>query len=454
MTTTRELLDQAAGLIGDACAAADPTALSGEALTSVLFAIGQARRALDALSATVAAEVDSRSSRDRGRESLARRAGFANPNAFISTVAGTTPREAATLVEVGRATAPRVGLAGEEQPARHPHVAAALVAGALTAEQARAIIDLLDAPTLDVPAGRLDEVERALVGRIPGLTPRDVRRLLLETEAALRPRAVSDRHERNRAARALTIRQDADGMTRIDARLDAETAAPIVTLLEAEVTRVIRSNEHENDAMRRDERTLGQIRADALAAFALHALGCEVVPTRPTTTIVVRMTLDDLLDRTGLTGGEVRGPDGRALVRVDGMEHPVSVEAVRRMAADAEVVPQVLGRAGATIDLGRRERLFTRAQKLALVERDRGCAFCGAPPGHTVVHHIAWWSRGGGTDLRNGVLLCTACHHRVHDDGWVVAVDAGGRVRFTPPDWWSGDRSPRPAARERSMSAA
>ncbi|WP_051172035.1 HNH endonuclease [Microbacterium indicum] len=453
MTTTRDLLDQATGLFGDARAQADAASMSGEELTSVLYAVGRARKALDALGSVIAAEVDGRSSRGAGRESLARRRGFANPNAFISTVGGTTPREAATLVEVGRATAPRTDLSGDPQPARHPHVAAALADGALTAEQARSIIDLLGAHERDVPPDRLERAERDLAARIPGLTSRDARRLLTETEAALRPESVAERHERNRAARALAIRQDADGMTRIDARLDAETAAPIITLLEAEVTRVIRSNEHQDDDLLRDERTPGQIRADALATFAAHALGCDAVPTKPTTTLVVRMTLDQLLDGANLTGEELIST-GQTVVRIDGVEAPLPVGALRRLAADAEAIPQVLGRSSATIDLGRRERLFTRSQKLALVQRDGGCAFCGAPPGRTVVHHIRWWSHGGSTDLANGVLLCTACHHRVHDDGWRIDVEAGDRVWFTPPEWWSGDRSSRPAARDRVRPAA
>ena len=36
------------------------------------------------------------------------------------------------------------------------------------------------------------------------------------------------------------------------------------------------------------------------------------------------------------------------------------------------------------------------------------------------------------TDLDNGVLLCTGCHHRVHRDGWQVET-RDGQVWITAP---------------------
>ncbi|MCG1038037.1 HNH endonuclease signature motif containing protein, partial [Polaribacter sargassicola] len=76
------------------------------------------------------------------------------------------------------------------------------------------------------------------------------------------------------------------------------------------------------------------------------------------------------------------------------------------------------------LDLGRENRLFTKAQKLALVERDGGCARCGLPPHMTKAHHLKWWKRDAGpTDLSNGVLLCESCHHRIHDNGWDIRID-------------------------------
>lgn len=488
MFTTADLLTQAERLVRDARAALDVSWQAPGELAGLLDTLGRVRREVDAATAVVAAEVSRQSRRELGKDGLSRKQGFRSAVAMIAAATGSSAGDAARLMQVGDAIAPRMTLTGEQLPAKHPHVAAAVQAGTLSAAHAASIIGLLDRVAIRAGVERCLRVEEILAARLPGATPDEARRMLLEAETLLDQEGVEPRHDAARAARELRTSQDAEGMTVIRARLDAETAAPVLAVLEAEVTRVVRSNERTQDAALKDPRSIPQIQADALADLARHALGCDQVPTRPTTTIVARMDLDALLAVTGHTGeladgtgghgdtGSITGsasnartdggtgPDGYTgpgggtrpggrLIRIDGIDQPIPVAAIRRMAADAEVIPMVLGRGGQVLDLGRRERLFTRTQKLALVERDGGCAFCGAPPGHTVVHHIRWWSRGGPTDLDNGILLCTACHHRVHDDGWDIRVDHG-RVSFIPPPWLDPARTPRAAARDRIRIAA
>jgi 5-methylcytosine-specific restriction protein A len=64
-----------------------------------------------------------------------------------------------------------------------------------------------------------------------------------------------------------------------------------------------------------------------------------------------------------------------------------------------------------------------------------------------------WWLRDcGKTDLHNGILLCVACHHRVHDDGWDIRIEGTGveaKVWFIPPPWLDPDRTPRLGGRSR-----
>jgi 5-methylcytosine-specific restriction protein A len=110
------------------------------------------------------------------------------------------------------------------------------------------------------------------------------------------------------------------------------------------------------------------------------------------------------------------------------------------------------------LDWGRERRLFTRAQRLALVERDGGCAMCGLSPEMTRAHHIRWWQRDAGpTDLSNGVLLCETCHHRIHDNDWEIRIDGTGvtaRVWFVPPRYVDPARTPRLGGRARFDIAA
>ncbi len=157
--------------------------------------------------------------------------------------------------------------------------------------------------------------------------------------------------------------------------------------------------------------------------------------------MVVRMTGPEL--ESGLGVGEI-----------DGVARPVSASALRQAAADAEIIPVVLGGPSEVLDWGTARRLFTQAQRLALVERDGGCSWCNAPPSWCEAHHIKWWDRDAGpTDLNNGVLLCTRCHHRIHRDGWEIEV-RGGEVWFTPPRAIDPARSPRLGGRARYGVAA
>lgn len=438
----------------DALAAAGgaqaPAALSPSALVEVNRAFGVLMRQVDAAFAPVAAEISRQSRPQLGGDSLAKKQGFRSPVALIQATTGASVGEAIRLVQVGESTAPRTSISGESRPAAHPHVAAAVAAGALSMTAASAIITLLDKLSLRVDSARRDAAERDLCQRAPGLRADELTRLLAHAEAELDPDGLAAAHEEHRSARALRM-QERDGMLHLTGVFDVATAAPIKTVLDAMVTRVLQNNEHaprhehghghgggggddpEAGALR-DERTVPQMRADALHELCAHALGCEQVPTAATTTVVVRMTLDQL-------------ESGCGVARVDGFEASLPAAEVRRLAADLQVIPCVLGGDSEILDWGRTRRLFSPAQKLALAERDGGCAFCGAPPAWTHGHHIAWWNRDAGpTDLDNGVLLCTGCHHRIHSDGWEIRVDGVGvaaRVWFIPPPWIDADRTPR-----------
>jgi hypothetical protein len=95
-------------------------------------------------------------------------------------------------------------------------------------------------------------------------------------------------------------------------------------------------------------------------------------------------------------------------------------------------------RGGRPVDVGRAARHASARQRRLLAERDDGC--CRFPScthrRRLIPHHVDWWSRGGGTDLDNLVLLCAAHHRAVRDVGFTVVALGGGRFRFGTP---SGD---------------
>ncbi len=111
----------------------------------------------------------------------------------------------------------------------------------------------------------------------------------------------------------------------------------------------------------------------------------------------------------------------------------ISADEARRLACRAGIIPAVLGGKSQVLDVGRARRLHTRAQRLALGVRDRGCTAegCDWPPGMCHAHHDTAWSRGGATSVDNGRLLCPRHHARAHDPAFTMAKRPGGKVVFT-----------------------
>ncbi|MFS6530391.1 DUF222 domain-containing protein [Microbacterium aurugineum] len=446
MSTLTGLHEAIARLDAAWSGAGDSGDLSRAQLIAVNHAIGLVQRQLDAVHVGVAAGISRESRPELGAESLAKQQGFRTPAKLIAAATGVSTGEALRLVKVGEATAPRADLLGARLPAKYPLVQEALASGGLSAQAAAVIVALLDRCRVAAGVARTSEAERVLVEKAAGLALDEVRRLVLRAEPWLDPDGVESREEERRGKRALSI-FERDGMVHLNAVLDAETAAPVVTAIRGYVTAAFAARRDATDAGAgdADRRTVPMIQADALAVFCGHVLDCDRRMPVAGATIVVRMTLDDL-------------GAGAGAATIDGIDQPVSVGAARRMAAGGGVIPCVLGAASEVLDWGREKRLFTRAQRLALVERDGGCAMCGLPPEMTKAHHIRWWRRDHGpTDLSNGVLLCEACHHRIHDNGWEIRIDGGvsvGRVWFIPPGYVDPERTPRLGGRARFDVAA
>ncbi|SDS74318.1 protein of unknown function [Pseudarthrobacter equi] len=83
---------------------------------------------------------------------------------------------------------------------------------------------------------------------------------------------------------------------------------------------------------------------------------------------------------------------------------PVAATTLRKIACDADIIPALLGTTSEILDLGRKTRLFTPTQRVALTARDQGCTFpnCTIPAPWCEAHHITYWSHGGHTNTTNG----------------------------------------------------
>ncbi len=422
---------------------------SKDQLLELNAAVATLERLVGAMGARCAGEIARLSAPELPGGGLARREGQGNAATLLSKVRGGSVNGAKQAITAGDAFAPRplkegegdaadagagssVG-AGQARGAKYPEVATASAAGELSVDAAALIVGALNKVRERVDPASLAAVEKSLVSRAVSMAAHDVRKMVARAMARL-DRVEHERREReNHEARYLWWKQDHEGNVLIHGVMDAVTAAPIINVLEQMTTRDVRRQGRgtgRNGASESDDtRTVGQMRVDALHALARHSLGCTRTDRSGVrTTMVVRMSLSDLMSGDGLGS-------------VDGIDQPVSVGQLRRLSGDAEIIPQVLGGDSEILDQGVRERLFTDAQRIALVQRDGGCAKCHAPPERCEAHHIRWWQHGGTTNLSNGVMLCTRCHHDIHRQGWEIHA-TGSSVAFIPPPHLDPGRTP------------
>lgn len=126
---------------------------------------------------------------------------------------------------------------------------------------------------------------------------------------------------------------------------------------------------------------------------------------------------------------------------------------------DAGALPVSLGDVGRPLDVGRHQRLFTRAQRIAIAVRDGGCVGigCRAPISQCEMHHIDHWAADRGrTDVDDGVPLCRNHHLGLHNRGEKIVRERDpvtGRDAYwlhAPPDPRTGEVRPPTLLRSRS----
>jgi hypothetical protein len=152
------------------------------------------------------------------------------------------------------------------------------------------------------------------------------------------------------------------------------------------------------------------------------------------------------LVRTALAhadGGQAAGDD-RYLVHVVARHHgpdlsfldgrPLEPAEAAMMACDASTVTHTVTDDGEPLNLGRKTRQWSTAQRRAISVRDGGhCRFPGCGFRHYDVHHLREWEAGGATDIDNGMCACRR-HHRLLHHGFRVEGNPNSELGFHRPD--------------------
>ncbi|MGG7464119.1 DUF222 domain-containing protein [Plantibacter sp. YIM 135347] len=437
-------------------AAVELESMDDSGLLRVGDELGALQHALDAAQAAWAGTVAARSGKERGGDGLAKAQGYSSPVALLADRWRIAPARAAVLVDVGSAIVPKRTFLGEVQECEFPAIAEAIrpsfvvpdATGAapvvtLTVDSAAAMVRELRLGARVATTLKTAAVERLLVEHCSGVTPGDARKAAVRARMILDPDGAQPREQMLHSRRSLRIVELPDGMTKLTAVLDPASAMWVRGAIDAVVSTALRTphfdaptSTTDSEAPTPDDmpepRTLEQLRLDALVDTCRHVAGCTEAATQlAPVSIVVRMDLQDLTDGIGAA-------------HIDGITEPITADTVRRLAGDANLIPAILTGPSHVLDLGQSRRLFSPGQKIALAERDGGCAWTGCPhpPAYTQAHHITWWSTGGTTNLSNGILLCSHHHHRVHADGWDIRI-RDGSPWFIPPAHLDRARTPR-----------
>lgn len=105
----------------------------------------------------------------------------------------------------------------------------------------------------------------------------------------------------------------------------------------------------------------------------------------------------------------------------------LSVGETRAALCNAGVYPLVLNGKSLPLDLGRTQRLYSKAQGRAIRAAYRGCSYpgCSMPAERCELDHLDAWEKGGNTDLCSSDLGCPV-HHIERHCGFFHAVKIPG----------------------------
>ena len=278
-----------------------------------------------------------------------------------------------------------------------PVTAAALASGAIGLDHAAVLARVVNPQTIET----LRADERVMVGWAQDLTFRQLSSRVADWAADVDP----ERHDAAIAPTTVTLTKGPKGR----GTLIADLCPADFTKWNAELSQTEAAILRQEDADRKagidvpessyDER-LGQAFTIVLAR-ALSGPEDRISGTsRAQVSLVV--TQDQLEAGTG----------AHDLL----LDQPVEPEAFAEFCCAAEMYRTVMGAKSEILDLGRSKRTASRAQRNAVVIRDRHCIIphCDAPPRWCEIHHVVWFRNGGCTTNTNLALVCGRHHRQIH----------------------------------------
>jgi len=361
MSVLRSALDQ--------LAMTDPDRLSIEQVAEEIDELVRGIQTLEVLAATWTKHLVDRG----GPDTL----GYPSPTAFLKHRGRMSGGHAQQIV--ARANAAE----------KAPSAFRAWADGRLSTDQTRHLFAAAESVPDSYP-----EAEQKLVDIVEGLSVKDTAKVVEYWRQAVDGPGELDL-ETQFARRGVSLSKTTGGMRRVDGWLTATAGEALQTALDTLMPPPAET----------DHRGPRQRRHDALEDL------CR-----------------DWLDHTDtpIVGGEkphiVAFADLPALHGTPGGTHEtlngdiIDIETLKLLACDCSISRILLEGDSEVLDAGRRTRIWSPAQRRAIIARDRHCQAdgCDRDPRWCDVHHIDHWFDGGPTDIGNGTLLCRWHHTKEH----------------------------------------
>lgn len=430
--------------------------LTDEQLVETLRVVEEIGRWTDAARLGIAGEVGRRSEPGAADVTLTSRYGCDSPIELLERAIHVSNATARARLRTARAITTRPTLTGQDRPAPLDLARQELAAGRLSLDALTTIADGLRPLQRRCGADELEAAETELVRAAVGgaeTPPCSVYELkvMAQTWALFLDPDGTLPDEDTERMRTFRVGRERNNLFPIHGNVTADVAAMLQRQLDAHqnpriqdrAPRFLDAAEADPDAPgdehAHDPRTADQKRHDAFAGILAAAAASAESPTlggaAPTLVVTVA---EEQLDRSDGVAF-VDGPDG---------EVPVSSAFARHIGCHGTVHRVTLGANGTIKALHVTDRVFTTWQRRAIAARDGGCIIpgCRVRAAWCEIHHVIEHSRGGPTDVGNGVMLCWHHHRTLETNGWEIRmIDGVPQVR--PPTWVDPRRAWRPPNR-------
>ncbi|UKA63729.1 DUF222 domain-containing protein [Arthrobacter sp. FW306-04-A] len=391
--------------------------------------------------------------------------GYRNAAEFLRARLRISIGEARRRLALASAVLPQAGIAGQDVPARHGVLAAALSSACVPSRSATVISLALDQVRHLADQETILQMEQSLTSTAVQSDPDFVSRMAKRWVDAIDQDGSEPSEEELRHRQGAFIRKPRRGLHHLEIFATAEQFETLATVMNTAANPRLRHDTDgspdadsggntgggtggfsEHDVAGHpplDRRSRAQKLLDGLIGACGVALSTGELPAAGGLRPQVMVTIDyrDLLERVA---HQTTAANPRLSTGASTFQGPIHPSVIRKIACDADIIPVLLGSDSRILDIGRTTRVFPPHIRKAITARDQGCAFpdCTIPAPWCEAHHITYWSNGGTTGTDQGTLLCSHHHHVIHKEHWTITMDSGV-AWFKPPPHLDPRQTPR-----------